>query len=385
MFSESALPVINGVSISVDALVTELRNRGHSVHLFVPHVSAHRDADPNTHRLRSIDLFRTGYPVAIPPFYRALRTFRRYEFDLIHTHTPFLLGMVGLRWAESHSLPVVSTYHTLYDRYAHYFPYLPKRYVRFRVAKHTNFYYNHVDEVITPSDASRKWLLRHSVHTPTTVIPTGILPTRQLARADVRQELGISADTQVLLFVGRLAKEKNLSMLIDAVKRVMDQNENVRLILVGDGPFRDECSRLTRLLGIGDRVRFAGFVERNEVDHYYAAADLFVFASITETQGLVVQEAMTYGLPAIAVSGGGAAASIVPGENGFVVKNEAGELASAISRVLADRNLLDRLATNAARCSRDWSIGAMAESVLRVYDRVLTPSAQETGRYSITV
>ena len=384
MFSESALPVINGVSISVDALVSELRNQGHSVHLFVPHVANHTDSDPNTHRLRSIDLFRTGYPVAIPPFYRALRVFRKYEFDVVHTHTPFLLGMVGLRWAESHGIPIVSTYHTLYDRYAHYFPYLPKRYVRFRIAKHTNFYYNHVDAVITPSDASKKWLMRHSVTSPITVIPTGILPPRPLSRAEVRQDLGLPADAQVLLYVGRLAKEKNMEVLIRAAKLTLDANENARLLLVGDGPYREDCSRLARSLGIGDRVRFAGFVPRHEVDRYYAAADLFVFASITETQGLVVQEAMTHGIPAIAVFGGGASSSIVQGENGFVVKNDPADLHATISKVLADRDLLDSLSANAVRCSRSWGIASMAENVLSVYEQAIRGPQTSQSQTALT-
>ena len=372
MFSDSALPVINGVSISVDALIQELRNQGHSVHLFAAKFPRHQDSDPNTYRLRSMNLPLTkNYPVAIPPYHPALRHFRRFQFDIIHTHTPFILGMVGLRWAESHDIPIVSTYHTLYDRYAHYIPILPRRYVRFRIAKHTNFYYNRVAHVITPTDASEKWLLRHSVFSPTTVIPTGTLRRLSLDRTESRTQLGLSPDTRMLLYVGRLAQEKNLTMLIRSVHRVLLNDPKARFWLVGDGPYRDECVRLARSLGVGDRIRFVGFVERSEVDRYYAAADLFVFASISETQGLVIQEAMTYGLPTVAVIGGGASSSIVNGVNGIVVRNDAETMATEIYRVLHDEQLCAVLSDNAARSGRNHGMIAMANQVLDVYREVL--------------
>lgn len=372
MFSDSALPILNGVSVSLDALISELRNQGHSVHLFAARYPGHRDADPNTYRFRALETpISKGYPVAYPPFYRMLLKFRRHEFDIIHTHTPFMVGMAGFRWAESHDLPIVSTYHTLYDRYAHYFRVLPRRYVRFRIAKHTNFYYNHVDHVITPSEASLKWLRRHSVHTPMSVIPTGILRGPQLERAEVRQALGVSPDTRLLLYAGRLAKEKNLNLLLETVARVFAEDPKARLWLVGDGPYRQECVRLVRQAGIGDRVRFVGFVPREEIHRYYTAADLFVFSSITETQGLVVQEAMMHGLPAVVVAGGGASASVVDGMNGFVVKNEAEEMAATIRRVMDNEALYVRLAEQAPRSVRDLGIPSMCEHVLAVYRQVI--------------
>jgi 1,2-diacylglycerol 3-alpha-glucosyltransferase len=372
MFTDSAFPILNGVSVSVDALVTELRNQGHSVHLFTARHPGYRDPNPNTYRFRAMETpISKGYPIAYPPFYRMLQKFRRHEYDIVHTHTPFMLGMVGLRWAESHDLPLVSTYHTLYDRYAHYFRILPRRYVRFRIAKHTNFYYNHVDHVITPSEASLKWLRRHSVSTPMSVIPTGIVRGPALERAEVRQALGISPDSRVLLYVGRLAKEKNLHLLLEAAAMVFRKDPRARLWLVGDGPFRDECVSQVRAAGIGDRVRFVGFVPREQVAKYYSAADLFVFSSITETQGLVVQEAMMHGLPAVVVAGGGASASVADGVNGFVVKNEPRELADTIARVMENEALYVRLAEQAPRSVRDLGIPAMCEDVLAVYRQVI--------------
>jgi len=375
IFSDSALPILNGVSISIDLLVTELRNRGHSVHLFTSRHPKYRDPDPNTYRFRAVETpWTKGYPLAFPPFYRMLRKFRRHEFDVIHTHTPFTLGFVGLRWAESNDIPIVSTYHTLYDRYVHYIPFFPRRYLRFKLAKHTNFYYNRVRHVITPSEAALKWIRRHSVTTDATVIPTAALPSQFFERSEVRQRLGIPPEQRILLYVGRLATEKNMTTLFDMAKIAFEGDSSLRLWLVGDGPYRQESLRYARQIGIGDRVKFVGFVPRAEVDQYYAAADLFVFASVTETQGLVVQEAMNYGLPAVAVLGGGASEGIADGVNGFTVKNDAAAFAEAVLRITADEILQAKLSEGALKTSRNLGTDAMIDKVIEVYRSVIRGS-----------
>lgn len=378
MFSDSVFPILNGVSVSVDALVTELRNQGHSVHLYCPRHHGFNDPDPNTYRFRSIATpWNWQYPIVYPPFYRMLLKFRRHQYDVIHTHTPFLLGMVALRWAESHELPIVSTYHTLYDRYAHYMVAFPRRYIRFRIAKHTNFYYNSVNEVITPTEASLKWLRRHSVDTNITVIPTASPGRSMLQRGEVRQSLGIPPDIRVLLYVGRLAQEKNLAVLLEMAALAMRRDPSLRLWLVGDGPYRSECRQIVRDLGIGDRVRFVGAVPREEVGRYYAAADLFVFPSITETQGLVVQEAMTYGLPAVAVSGGGASALIEEDTNGFVARNDPLEFSDLVMRVMEDERIYTRLSEGALKTSRQYGMAEMCQRVVDTYRRAIDGQKQE--------
>ncbi|MEJ5170302.1 MAG: glycosyltransferase [Fimbriimonadales bacterium] len=372
VFSDSALPILNGVSVSVDTLIQGLRERGCSVHLFATGYPGYRDPDPNTHRSLAIQTpWSKGYPLAVPPFLHLLRRFRSHGFDLIHTHTPFTMGMVGLRWAQSHELPIVTTYHTLYDRYAHYVPLLPRRYVRFKIAKHTNFYYNRVDRVIVPSEAAAKWLNRHAVTTPHRVIPTAIRPPAKIDRNEARTALRVPAGAKLLLYVGRIAREKNLDMLLRAARRVFDREAAAVLWLVGDGPYREACASLARELNIGDRVRFVGFVPRDEVDRYYAAADLFVFPSVTETQGLVVEEAMSHGLPSVVAAGGGASAGVMQGVNGFVCRNDPEEFAQAALQILTDERLLRRLGRNAAEVSRHSRSHGMVDSVLSVYQEAM--------------
>ena len=378
LFSDSALPIINGVSVSIDALVTELRTRGHSVHVFTTSYPGHRDEDPNTHRFRSIRTHWTGeYPLAVPPFYPLLREFRTQRFDLIHTHTPFTVGFVGLRWAESHEIPIVTTYHTNYDKYAYYMPFTPKRYLRYKIAKHLNFYYNSVQQVITPSEASRRWLLRHSVRTPITVIPTGVPAPKMIDRPEARAALGLLPEQKLVLYAGRIAREKNIGVLLSAMQAAFQRDPDLLLMVVGDGPAREEYSLLARKLGIGDRVKFVGFVERSEVDSFYAAADLFAFSSMTETQGLVVLEAMSYGLPALVVQGGGAGAAVRDGENGYLLRNDPGEFAERLLNVLSDDVLYTKLSDGARATGREHTVPRMSDRVLDVYRQALGDRAGE--------
>lgn len=376
IFSDSALPILNGVSISINDLINELRNLGHSVHLFTADNPGYKDEHSNVFRFRAMELpIAKDYPLAIPPFYRALKHFRKNDFDIIHTHTPFTIGFVGLRWAESHELPLVSTYHTLYDRYVHYIPIFPRRYLRFRLARHTNFYYNSANQVITPSHIAEKWLRRHSVKTPITVIPTGIPLPRMIQRADARAKFNIPPEHKILLYVGRLAQEKNLDTLFETVAQVFAHDPSVRLWMVGDGPYRQSCASLLRKLGIGDRVRLVGAVPRAEVDEYYAAADLFVFTSISETQGLVVGEANSYGLPAVVADGGGASEGVIPGVNGYIERNDPGALADRILRTFSNEQELLVLSEGARRQSRLNTPQACAEKVVEVYRKALDSKA----------
>lgn len=368
------------MSVSVEALVEELRIKGHSVQVFTSRFPKYRDDDPNVWRFPAIKLpFFPQYPLAVPPFYGAVRHFRAQRFDLIHTHTPYTVGFVGLRWAESHNIPVVSTYHTLYERYAHYVPYFPKVYVRYKIAKHTNYYYNRVAHVITPSEAAFTSLRRQSVNSPITVVRTGNPPIRKIDRKDARMKIGARDDEKALLYVGRMSKEKNIILLLDAVAEVMRERTDTRMWMVGDGPDRVAAQKYARAIGIGDRVKCVGAVTREQVDSYYAAADLFVFASTTETQGLVIGEAMTHGLPAVAARGGGASDNIVDDETGVIVGSSVIQISDAVKRLLGNPALLGRLSESCRRTSRDWTHSASCERVLEVYREVLESRGMEAG------
>ncbi len=381
IFSDSYTPIANGVSVSIETLVEELRSRGHSVHIFTSAYPRFRDKDPNVYRFRSLMTpFANEYPLAFPPFYPMLRRFRRHRFDLMHTHTPYTVGFVGLRWAESHYLPLVSTYHTLYEKYAHYVPFFPEWFVRQKISQHTHYYYNRCAQVIAPSEAALQSLEDHAVKRPITVIPTGNPEPRKFSKEEARKIVGSKAGEKLLLYVRRIAKEKNMPLLFEAGQLIMQERDDVRFWLVGDGPFRGQCEQLARDLGIGDRVRFVGAIRRDEVDMYYIASDLFIFSSMTETQGLVIGEAMSLGVPAVAVRGGGASAGIREDENGFVVGNHKLEFANIVSKILCNASLLGRLSEGAKRSAKQWTTGDMCDKVVEVYEGALTTHAGNRKR-----
>jgi glycosyltransferase involved in cell wall biosynthesis len=369
------------VSVSVEALVDELRALGNSVHVFTTRFPKHRDSDSNIWRFSSIRLpFFPQYPFAVPPFFGALRHFREHNFDIIHTHTPYTIGFVGLRWAESHEIPIVSTYHTLYERYAHYVPYFPKVYVRYKAAKHTNYYYNRVAHVITPSEAAKTSLIRQSVNTPISIIPTGNPPVQAIDRHEARRLMGARESDVALLYVGRMAREKNITLLLDSVAQVMKNHADVKLWMVGDGPDRVAAQKHAREIGVGDRVKCVGAIPRSQVDQFYAGSDLFVFASTTETQGLVIGEAMTHGLPSVAVRGGGASDNISEGETGFVVGSSVAQISDAIEHLLQDPARLDQLKENCIQSAQNWTHAESCRRVLDVYESVLShPKRVEEG------
>ncbi|MEP0766654.1 MAG: glycosyltransferase family 4 protein [Fimbriimonadia bacterium] len=379
IFSDSYLPVLNGVSVSVHTLVAGLRARGHRVWVFAPAFPGHRDTDPDVVRFRSlITPWAKGYPLARPPFRGTLRRFQRLPIEIVHTHTPFTIGFCGLRWAESAGIPILSTYHTMYDRYVHYVPFFTRRYVAYKVAKHTRYYYGRVARVITPSHAAADVLRGHGVTTPIEVVRTGIPQAKAIPKSEARDRLGIPQDESTLLYVGRLASEKNLGLLLDCLPRWRTSFPNARLRLVGDGPGRPLLESRAAELGIRERLTVHGQVGHDEVLVYMAAADLFVFPSTSETQGLVIGEAQSLGLPAVAVRGGGAPETIEHGVDGMVVADDAQEFAQAVEEILRDPVLRAKMSENALRSPARISPDEYVGRIERLYEEVLGERQQET-------
>ncbi|GMV37162.1 MAG: glycosyl transferase [Fimbriimonadales bacterium] len=379
IFSDSYLPVLNGVSVSVHTLVAGLRERGHRVWVFAPAFPGHGDADADVVRFPSVlTPWAKNYPLARPPFRATLRQFRELPIEIVHTHTPFTVGFCGLRWAESAGLPILSTYHTLYDRYVHYVPFLTRRYVAYKVAKHTRYYYGRVTRVITPSRAAAEVLRHHGVTTPIEIIRTGIPTAEPVPKADARARLGIPRDETMLLYVGRLAIEKNLGLLLECLRRWRITVPNCRLRLVGDGPGRPALESRAAELGVRERLTVHGQAGHDEVLVYMAAADLFVFPSTSETQGLVIGEAQSMGLPAVAVRGGGAPETIEHGVDGMVVADDPQEFAQAVEAILCNPALRATMSDNALRSPARISPEEYVSRIERSYEEVLGARQQET-------
>jgi 1,2-diacylglycerol 3-alpha-glucosyltransferase len=372
-FSDSYLPVLNGVSIAIRTLVEELRAQGVRVYVFAPGLSGQPKEDPFEIRFPAVMTpWAKGYPLAYPPFRRTRKHFLPLDVDLVHTHTPYTVGFCGLRWAKATDTPVISTYHTLYENYAHYVPIFPERDVSYKIQKHTSYFYNEVSRVITPSDAAKDSLLRHDVRRPIDVMPTGIPQRPPMARQVARGELRIPDREFMLLYVGRLAREKNLELLIGCLRRWRATIPNVRLHLVGGGKWGDEVWEWAKSYAVADILELHGQQQSRDVlNTFFAASDVFVFPSLTETQGLVIGEALATGLPAVAVEGGGARETITDGEDGFVVPDTIEAFAARVEQLAHDGALRATMGGKARVAAGCRTPAQAAQRVLAVYREVL--------------
>src|SRR5262249_34774005 len=276
------------------------------------------------------------------------RRLHSLELDVFHAHHPFLLGASARRLAREAGRPFVFTNHTLYDRYAHYVP-LPRGMVARGAVRWSARFADTADLVLTPSDFGARRLRAQGVRQAIEVIPTGIDLERfqPSDRAAARRALGLAPDARVLLYVGRLDREKNLDFLLDAVARV--RIPRLRLVLVGRGTQAVRLRRTATTRGLTNRVAFRGGAPPESLPTYYRAADAFVFASTTETQGLAVLEAMACGLAVVAVRASGIEEVVNDGVSGLLVPEDAEAFATAIDEILADSDLGAKLASGGRR------------------------------------
>ncbi|HUY41242.1 MAG TPA: glycosyltransferase [Candidatus Dormibacteraeota bacterium] len=299
-FTEVDRPVVNGVVASVEGLARGLRSRGHEVYCFAPRMPGGDEDSEVFFRMPSLPLpTRTPYRLTVPLVgRRSVRSVIK-RLHLVHVHSPFVTGWMGLRYARRYGMPIVYTYHTQLEAYTHYVPFDPSA-TRFATETLTRTFGNSVDAVVVPTDAMRKRLRSLGVTTRIAVVPSGIdVAHFASGRRDeaLRASLG-AADGCLLLFVGRLAKEKSLDVLLRGL--AIARRDDVHLAIAGDGPAADELRELARELGLTARVRFMGEVQRERLPDLYASSDAFVFPSTSETQGLVLAEALAAGLPVIA-------------------------------------------------------------------------------------
>jgi 1,2-diacylglycerol 3-alpha-glucosyltransferase len=298
-FTEVYRPIINGVVASVDGLAGGLRALGHDVYCFAPHIPGSDEGD-GALRMPSLPLpTSTPYRLTVPLVSRRNRRGIINHLDVLHAHSPFVTGWMSVRYARRLRVPLVYTYHTRLEEYVHYLPFDPKA-TRFAASTLTRSFANLADAVIVPTPAMRQRLAEIGVTAHIEVVPSGIDLEHFSSgrrRADLRQSLGTQPEEKLLLFVGRLGREKNVELLLDALTMT---KVSARLVIAGDGPERDALEVRAKALKLGERVRFLGEVGRDELPDLYASVDAFVFPSVTETQGLVLVEAMAAGTAVIA-------------------------------------------------------------------------------------
>ncbi|NPV91441.1 MAG: glycosyltransferase family 4 protein [Firmicutes bacterium] len=372
IFSDSYKPYISGVVISIENTVRELKEMGHEVYIFAPRYPEATEDEPGIFRFRS---FRSptnnDFSVAIPISLKMGSIIKGLDLDLIHVHSPFLLGRLGAVQARRMGIPLVFTYHTLYEQYVHYVP-LQQDLTRRLTVQITRYFCNQCDTVITPTSKVKQILDDYGVKSPIEVLPTGIDLDRfkNGDRQWLRKKFGLSQGDKVLLFVGRLSKEKNLEFLIRAFTRIAGLPD-VYLVLVAQGPEEDALKELVRDLGLGDRVIFAGRMVDDDLVNSYYGADLFVFPSVTETQGLVVVEAMATGLPVVALDAFGVSEMVDNGINGILTDHDLECFSSAVITLLRDEQMWKQMSENALKKAELLSAPVITSQLVEIYQRLI--------------
>jgi 1,2-diacylglycerol 3-alpha-glucosyltransferase len=338
LFTNNYLPFCGGVTISVETLRRGLEASGHEAWVFGPRLTGAEDASVKVVRYPSIPV--ATYPefaLAVPYSRRIERLVSALAFDVIHAHHPFLLGPAARRLARRIRRPLIFTYHTRYEKYAHYVP-LPLRLVQAAALRISAGFAAQADAVLAPSAVIRDELHARGVRTPIAVVPTGVDLERFRPgdREAARRSLGVGQGEPLVLYVGRLDREKSVDRVLGAFERVASTIPAARLVLVGQGTEAERLRRTAASLPVAERIRFLGLRPHDSLAECYQAADVFLFASETETQGLVLAEAAACGLPAVAVDAPGCDEVVRDGDTGILTKGDPAALAEAAIGLLLD-------------------------------------------------
>ncbi|MFH1509365.1 MAG: glycosyltransferase family 4 protein [bacterium] len=370
-FTDSYTPQIHGVVTSINLFRDALIKQGHNVYVFAP-------ADPEGKKLEEENVFRfastksivvPNIPFTIPISFKNASAIPKLELDLIHSHTPATMGLLADYYCYTKNLPHVYTYHTYYPEYIKHYFLKGKVITPKMVAKYDKFYCNRTNHVIAPSAKLEKVLRSFGVEVPITVLPTG-LELEKFADVDAdnfRRKFKIDQKTKLLLYVGRVATEKNIEYLIKMFQTLVKNEPDSLLAIVGDGPGREGYEKLAKELGIADKVLFTGFIDREEVVQGFKAADLFLFASLTDTQGVVIFEAIASGTPVVMLKDEGLIDVVKEGVTGYTVDGYEEDMAKKVLEVLRDEKTHAKLSANCLAARPSLSIDFYAKKLEEVY------------------
>jgi len=379
MMTNIYLPHVGGVARSVHTFSEAFRKRGHQVLVVAPTFEnddrVPKRIEKRVVRLPAIQRFNgSDFSVRLPMTWLMNPVLNAFTPDIVHSHHPYLLGDSALRYAADKDAPVVFTHHTLHEEYTHYVPFDSPALKNFVIELCTQ-YANLCDAVIAPSESIAKLIKERGVTAPIEVIPTGIDVEGFASgrRGKFRKAHKLPESAFVVGHLGRLAREKNLDFLARAVVLFMKQSKDARFLVVGSGPWAENIRDLFTQENLADRLIMPGKKTGKELFDAYAAMDVFAFSSFSETQGMVLAEAMAAGLPVVALDASGVREVVRDGRNGFLLDAEADEAAFAkkLRAIQEDRGLGPRLSAAAKRTARAFSEDATAEKTLKLYQKVL--------------
>jgi 1,2-diacylglycerol 3-alpha-glucosyltransferase len=378
--SDVYFPRVNGVSTSIRTFRQDLASQGVETLLVVPQYDGGTQAgalEPGVLRVPASRVLVDPEDRRMHwgPLTRLLASLSPAEVDVVHVHTPFIAHYAGTRFARGAGIPCIATYHTFFEEYLHhYVPALPRGIGRFVARSFTRSQCVRMQALIAPSEPMREVLVRdYGLTTPVHVVPTGLAADRFVPGDGTRfrASAGIPPDRPVVSYIGRVAHEKNVEFLLRVFLKVREGSPRAMLLIAGEGPAREALRQRVAAEGLTQEVCFAGYLDRHgALLDCYAAANVFIFASRTETQGLVLLEAMAQGVPVVSTAVLGTRSILKPGCGAIIVEEDLDAFAAAVVRVLEDEALQRDLSERGRAYARSWSSAAMAGRLAQVYDSV---------------
>lgn len=381
-------PRINGVTVSTNIFLDELTKLGHEIRLWAPEYpdpddqKKLRHSDPRVRRLKAFGLFFSKEDRLVAPFQRGrfFRDLDAFAPRLIHVQTEFTLGQLARAYAKKRKIPMIQTCHTYFEQYINfYLPFLPREFAKKLARRLTYRLFRHADAVITPTEPMKAVLQSYGLTCPIIVVPTGIAEEDFQGVSKAAERIGSRwllqfpqmRGKRLLLYVGRVGQEKNVDFLVDMVERVRQSVPNTCLILAGNGPYLDTFKAHISARNLDDAVLCLGYVNRTDLKSLYALADVFTFASVTETQGLVTIEAMMCGTPAVAIGKMGTKEVMAGDHGGFMVDEDVEEFSAAVVKLLTDPKLYETKSAEAKDYSQNWTAARMAKRIEATYQQVI--------------
>lgn len=389
LFTDSYPPYINGVSTSVATLKRALEKQGHIVYVVTVSNNALKYEYDQEERIVKVP----GIPIGIYDYRLSriyplsmINTMKNWNLDVVHSHTEFGIGILARLFAKQFNIPLVHTYHTLYEDYTHYithgyFEKSSKKIVEYL----TKFYCDKTatELIVTTNKIYKLFREKYKFEKNIHIVPTG-MEVEKFFKENVnykdvdrlKRKLGIQRKDFVILFVGRLASEKNVEFLIDCQKELVKKIKNIKLLIVGDGPDKEKYEELSKENGLESNIIFNGKAAWEEMPIYYHCADLFATASTTETQGLTVIEAMASGVVPLCIEDEAFLSTVTADLNGIVFKDEK-EYCEAVVKLYKDNQLRNKISNQARVQAEHCSSKTFADRVLEVYERAILDKKNE--------
>lgn len=368
-FTEVYLPILNGVVVSIQTYRKALEDSGHEVFIFTPGFK-HVEKEKNVFRFYSAPYpSKTDYRLCFPYPSSVFRSLYDIQPDIIHTHTPFFTGYYGRNASRKLKVPFVFTFHTQYWEYAHYIP-LPQKPVRRAAMNWSRVFCNWCDGIVAPSRKIKEVLQELNVSPPIETIPTGIFPDEIINARDERvlEKYKIPQNKFLLMATGRLAKEKNFSFLLSALAPLLQENAGAHLVVIGGGPEEEPLKHLRRELLMDERVTFTGQLPKKEVLKILHHGSLFVFASKTETQGIVILEAMAAGLPVVALKATGVDEVVENGKQGYLCEESPELFREKVSSLLNSDEKRKGMSAAAQEKAKLYSADVLSKTLVSFYE-----------------